>query len=326
MTETEVLLQQVILGLSNGMIIALVALGYTMVYGIVELINFAHGDVFTLGGFLALTIVGALGAAAIIDPATLGETSNWLLLIGLVLACGTFCGLLNVSIDRIVYKPLRRAPKLTQLVAAIGVSFILINLALFWGGLPMDVFGGGGSAAASKDFPELLEGSNLLGEESNVVLRLEDIAIFLITIPLMVGLTLFVKTTRLGRGMRATAQNPVAARLMGIDTDRVISATFMIGGFLAGAAAVMWSVYNNSISFQQMGFRAGMDAFTAAVLGGIGSLPGAMLGGILIGLIRALSDNYIEPRWTNVVVFGVLILILVFRPSGLLGLKQREKV
>jgi len=296
-----------------------------MVYGIVELINFAHGDVFTLGGFLALTIVGALGAAALIDPGTHGEASHWPLLFTLVIGCGLFCGFLNVFIDKVVYKPLRRAPKLTQLVAAIGVSFILVNLALFWGGAPMEVFGGGNAAAASKDFPELLEGSNLLGEDSNVVLRLEDLAIFVITIPLMVGLTLFVKKTRLGRGMRATAQNPVAAQLMGIDTNRVIAATFMIGGFLGGAASVMWSVYNNTISFQ-MGFRAGMDAFTAAVLGGIGSLPGAMVGGVLIGLIRAMSDQYIETRWTNVVVFGVLILILVFRPSGLLGLKQREKV
>jgi branched-chain amino acid transport system permease protein len=325
MTDTEVFLQQVIYGLSNGMIIALVALGYTMVYGIVELINFAHGDVFTLGGFVALTIVGTLGAAAILDPATLGDASNWWLLVGLVLVCGVFCGVLNAAIDRIVYKPLRRAPKLTQLVAAIGVSFILVNIALFWGGTPMKVFGGGSAAAASKDFPELLEGSNLLGEESNVVLRLEDVSVFLITIPLMIGLTLFVRKTRLGRGMRATAQNPVGAQLMGIDTDRVISATFIIGGFLAGAASVMWSLYNNTISFQ-MGFRAGMDAFTAAVLGGIGSLPGAMVGGLLIGVIRAMSDQYIETRWTNVVVFSVLILILVFRPSGLLGMKQREKV
>ncbi len=325
MSETEVFMQQVILGLSNGMIIALVALGYTMVYGIVELINFAHGDVFTLGGFLSLTIVGALGAAAIIDPASLGDTSNWLLLCGLVVTAGVFCGGVNLAIDRVVYKPLRRASKLTQLVAAIGVSFIIVNIALFWGGAPMKVFGGGNAAAASKDFPELLEGSNLLGENANVMFRLEDIAIFAITIPLMIGLTIFVKRSRLGRGMRATAQNPIAAKLMGIDTDRVISATFLIGGFLAGAASVMWSLYNNTISFQ-MGFRAGMDAFTAAVLGGIGSMPGAMLGGVLIGLIRAMSDQYIEARWTNVVVFGVLILILVFRPSGLLGLKQREKV
>ena len=246
-------------------------------------------------------------------------------MVGLVVTAGIFCGFLNVAIDKVVYKPLRRAPKLTQLVAAIGVSFILVNIALFWGGAPMEVFGDGKAAAASKDFPELLEGSNLLGEESNVVLRLEDLAIFIITIPLMVGLTLFVKKTRLGRGMRATAQNPVAARLMGIDTDRVISATFLIGGLLAGFASVVYALYNNTISFQ-MGFRAGMDAFTAAVLGGIGSLPGAMVGGVLIGLIRAMSDQYIETRWTNVVVFSVLILILVFRPSGLLGLKQREKV
>ena len=325
MTNTEVFLQQLIYGLSNGMIIALVALGYTMVYGIVELINFAHGDVFTLGGFLTLTIVGVLGAAAIIEPGALGESSHWLLLLGLVIAAGVFCGGLNLAINRIVYKPLRSAPKLTQLVAAIGVSFILVNIALFWGGAPMKVFGGGNAAAASKDFPEILEGSNLLGDSSNVVLRLEDIAIFAVTIPLMIGLTLFVKKTRLGRGMRATAQNPIAAKLMGIDTDRVIAATFLIGGFLGGAASVMWSVYNNTISFQ-MGFRAGMDAFTAAVLGGICSLPGAMVGGVLIGLIRAMSDQYIETRWTNVVVFGVLILILIFRPSGLLGLKQREKV
>jgi branched-chain amino acid transport system permease protein len=325
MSETEVFMQQVIYGLSNGMIIALVALGYTMVYGIIELINFAHGDVFTLGGFLALTIVGALGASAVIDPATLGEGSHWLLLFALVIASGLFCGGLNVLIDTIAYKPLRRAPKLTQLVAAIGVSFILVNIALFWGGAPMEVFGGGNAAAASKDFPELLEGSNLLGEDSNVVLRLEDLAIFAITIPLMIGLTLFVKKTRLGRGMRATAQNPVAAQLMGIDTNRVIAATFMIGGFLGGAASVIYGLYINTIGFQ-MGFQNGLYAFTAAVLGGIGSIPGAVVGGVVIGLVRALSSAYVGERWTGAIVFAILIVILVFRPEGLLGRRTKEKV
>ncbi|MBI2930717.1 MAG: branched-chain amino acid ABC transporter permease [Planctomycetes bacterium] len=317
MSHFEQFIQQVIIGLSNGMIIAVIALGYTMVYGIIELINFAHGDLFMLGTFLALTIVGVFGA----PPAVA-------ILLMLVL-CPLFCAGLNWSIDRLAYKPLRNAPKLAPLVSAIGVSFILMNIGLFWGGLPMDVFAGGRAAAAPKDFPALIPNTNLLtdylGLQTPVRFTWKEFMVWVVTIPLLVGLTLFVKHTKLGIAMRATAQNPVASRLMGIDVDRVIGATFLIGGALAGFAAVVYPLYNNTILFQ-LGFRSGMDAFTAAVLGGIGNLPGAMLGGLVIGLVRAVSDQYVATQWTNTIVFGILILILIFRPSGLLGARTRDKV
>ncbi len=319
MEWVDFFLQQLITGLSNGMIIALIAIGYTMVYGIIELINFAHGDLFMLGAFLALTVLGALG---------LGDWSGasaWAAVVIMLIASAGFCGLLNWGVDRLAYKPLRNASKLSLLVSAIGASFILVNLGLFWGGLPMDVFAGGVAAAAPKDFPALVPNTNLLGEESLVQFTPKDVLVWAVTVPLMMGLTWIVTRTRLGKAMRATAQNPVAARLMGIDTDRVIGATFLIGGALGGFASVIYSLYNNTISFQ-MGYRAGMDAFTAAVLGGIGSMPGAVTGALVIGLVRSMSDAYLETRWTNTIVFGILVLILIFRPSGLLGSRAKEKV
>jgi len=311
MSGGEVLLQQLIIGLSNGMIIALIALGYTMVYGIIELINFAHGDLFMLGCFCALTLVGALG---------LEHTGSVIVLLAVV---PVFCGGMNWLVDRLAYRHLR-GQKLAPLVSAIGVSFVFLNFGLFWGGLPMNVFGGGKAAAAPKDFPSLVSNANLLSE-SNVLFTAKDLMVVAITIPLMIALTLFVKRTRAGKAMRAVAQDRVAAQLMGIPVDRVIGQTFLIGGGLAGVASVIFSLYNNTIYFQ-MGYRAGMDAFTAAVLGGIGSLPGAVLGGLFIGFVRAISDQYIATRWTNVIVFAILILVLVFRPSGILGARHREKV
>ena len=319
MTDSEVLVQQIIIGLSNGMIIALIALGYTMVYGIVELINFSHGDLFMLGSFLALTIVGALGLDQATDPATL-----WWALIPLLTIVPLFCAVLNWAADRVAYRKLREAPRLAPLVSAIGISFIYLNFGLFWGGLPMGVFNEGATAAAPKDFPALMSYENLLGD-SNITLTPRELLVFFVTIPLLIGLTMIIKFTRLGKAMRAVAQNPLAARLMGIDVDRTIGTAFFIGGALAGVASVVYALYNNTI-YYQMGFRVGIDAFTAAVLGGIGNLPGAVLGGIVIGLIRAMSDQYIATEWTNVCVFAVLILVLILRPSGLLGASQREKV
>ena len=313
MTGWEVFLQQLVIGLSNGLIIALIALGYTMVYGIIELINFAHGDLFMLGSFAALTVVGLCGGL----PATV-------LLVLLLVLIPAFCGGLNWLVDRLAYRHLRDATKLAPLVSAIGVSFVFLNFGLFWGGLPMRVFGNGKVAAAPKDFPALLSNTNLLGS-ANVEFTAKDLLVLLVTVPLMVGLTLFVKRTRAGKAMRAVAQDRVAAQLMGIDANRVIGQTFLLGGGLAGVASVVAALYNNTIYFQ-MGYRAGMDAFTAAVLGGIGSLPGAVLGGLCIGLARAYSDQYLATRWTNVIVFAILILVLVFRPAGLLGTKHREKV
>jgi branched-chain amino acid transport system permease protein len=315
----QVILQQLLIGLTNGMVFALIALGYTMVYGILELINFAHGDLFMLASFLALTLVGLLGLETAGIPGLIGG----ILLI--VVACAAFAATVNVSVDRLVYRPLRNAPKLAPLVSAIGVSFIFQNLGLFWGGLPLQVFGGGTSAAAPKAFPNLLSSRNLLGEGSALTLTTKDLVVIGSSIAVMVALYVFVRFSRLGKAMRATAQNPIAARLMGIDVDRVIAWTFAIGGALAGFAAVVYGFYINTINYQ-IGYQNGLYAFTAAVLGGIGNIPGAVLGGLVIGMVRAFSDQYIGAQWQPAVLFGMLILILVFRPSGLLGAHTREKV
>ncbi len=321
-TGLETFLQQLLVGTINGSIIALIALGYTMVYGILELINFAHGDVFMLGGFFALTIIGLLG----LDPSKSGGGQIFLGLCLIFVLVPLFTAILNYSIDRLAYKPLRNAPKLAPLVSAIGVSFILMNLGLFWGGIPMDVFGGGVAPQTQKHVPALIPQSNIIeGLGTQIRFTTKDLMVLVITIPVLIGLTLFVKYTRLGKAMRATAQNPIAAQLMGVDVNKVIGVTFIIGGALAGIASVTNSLYNNTVFFQ-IGYRAGMDAFTAAVLGGIGNLPGATLGGLLIGVIRAMSDQYIATQWTNTVVFAILIMVLIFRPSGLLGARVREKV
>ena len=315
----ETIVQQLIIGLTNGMVFALIALGYTMVYGIIELINFAHGDLFMLASFLALTLIGVMGlqhASPMVTAAGIG---------GIILVCAAFAAGLNWSVDRLVYRPLRSAPKLAPLVSAIGVSFIFMNFGLFWGALPLEVFGGGRSAAAPKGFPNLISTRNLLSDGSGLRVTPKDLVVVLSSMVAMAGLYVLVRHTRLGRAMRATAQNPVAARLMGIDVDRVIGATFLIGGALAGFAAVIYGLYINTIHYQA-GYQNGLYAFTAAVLGGIGNIPGAVLGGLVIGLVRAFSDQYIGAQWQPAVLFGMLILILVFRPSGLLGAATREKV
>lgn len=317
--DYEVFIQQLITGLSNGMIIAIIALGYTMVYGIIELINFAHGDLFMLGSFLGLTLLGMLG----VDESTAG-LALWSALLLLLVVVPAFCGCLNWLVNRLAYRPLRDAPRLAPLVSAIGVSFIFLNFGLFWGGLPMSIFNWGRTAAAPKDVPLLIPNDNLLGE-GFIQFTWKDLAVYAITIPLMLALTYLVRTTTLGKAMRAVSQNPTAARLMGIDVERIIGITFLIGGALGGVSSIIYSLYNNTVYFQ-MGYRVGIDAFTAAVLGGIGSLPGAVLGGILIGLIRAMSDQYVATQWTNVIVFSILIIVLVFRPSGILGSTVREKV
>ena len=307
-------LQQCLIGLTNGALIALVALGYTMVYGIIGLINFAHGDLIMLGACLALSLVAALGigVADAGGMAAVGPTGTWLGIALLVGLCGLFCGGLNVAVDRIVYKPLRTAPKLAPLVSAIGVSFIFMNIGLFWLG------------PADRSFPELLPAANLLPGEG-LQFTWKDLLVVLVVGPLMVALSLLVRTTKLGKAMRAVSQDQTAAALVGIDVDRVIAATFFIGGFLGGAASVIYGLYINTISFQ-MGFQNGLYAFTAAVLGGIGSIPGAVLGGIVIGLVRSLSSAYVGERWTGAIVFAILIVILVFRPEGLLGRRTKEKV
>lgn len=319
MELTQVIIQQLIVGLSNGLIIALIALGYSMVFGIIELINFAHGDLFMIGSFLALTIVGMTLSGGEMSFSDFSTT------FGALFVCVPLsCGLINVFIERYAYRPLRKADKLAPLVAAIGVSFILVNIGLFWGGLPLEVFNGGSSASAPKDFPALLGFDNLLGE-SSIFLSSRELFVAGVTMPILLILGYLVRYTKLGIAMRATAQNPEAAGLMGVDVNKIISITFFIGGILAGVASIVFCIYNSTVSYQ-MGFRAGVDAFTAAVLGGIGSFLGAFFGGLIIGVVRALSDQYISTSWTNAVVFFVLILVLVFRPQGLLGRSLREKV
>jgi branched-chain amino acid transport system permease protein len=321
-TSLDIFIQQIITGLSNGAIIALIALGYTMVYGIIELVNFAHGDVFMLGAFFALTILGVFFPE--LDVLTLTQEGRIGCLAVLLIGVPLFCGTLNWFIDYVAYRPIRNAPRLAPLVSAIGISFILVNLGLFWGDIPVHFFQGS-SAAAPKDFPALFSADNLLGEEAALLITWRELFVWVVTIPIMAVLTYVVQRTTMGKAMRAVAQNPTAAELMGINVDRVIGHTFIIGGVLAGIASVVYSLYNNTIFFQ-MGYRAGMDAFAAAVIGGIGNLPGAFLGGLFIGIVRALSDGYIATSWTNVVVFSLLVAVLVFKPSGLLGAHFREKV
>jgi branched-chain amino acid transport system permease protein len=312
MTE---LTQLFIDGLSFGLVIALIALGYTMVYGIIELINFAHGDLFMLGSSLAYGLWA--GLILLIAKITKNEVNPTLLmvlsLVAWILIVPLACGCLNVLVDRIVYRPLRNAPKLAPFVSALGVSFIFMNIGLFALG------------SQSVDFPEFIPSDNLLPKDFPLRISGKDIMIFAVTIPLMLGLTYLVKFTRLGTAMRATAQNPTAAKLMGINTERVIALTFMIGGSLAGFGSIIFGLKYNTIHFQ-MGFQNGLYAFTAAVLGGIGNIPGAVVGSLVIGLLRSYGSAFIGEQWAQAIVFGMLIVILVFRPQGLLGTRVREKV
>jgi branched-chain amino acid transport system permease protein len=300
------MLEHLLIGLANGSLFALIALGYTMVYGIVELINFAHGDVFMLGSALALTMVAAMGLA------DAGPTMAGGGLLLLLIAVPAFCAVTNLSVYLLVYRSLREAPRLVPLVSAIGASFVLMNAGLLWIG-PADI-----------SFPDLIPRRNLLAD-GGVQFTLKDLLVMAVALPTMLGLTALVKFTRFGKAMRATAQDPLAAQLVGIPVERVIAATFALGGGLAGVASVTYSLYINTISYQ-MGFQNGLYAFTAAVLGGIGNLPGAMLGGLVIGLVRSLGSAYLGERWTSAAVFAILILVLVFRPQGLLGSRVREKV
>ena len=293
-------------GLSNGAILALIAIGYTLVYGIIELINFAHGDVFMIGTFVSLGLFGTLGLAP--GGAALGLFFGMLLTLVLaMIACGT----LNTMIERVGYRPLRGAPKLAPLITAVGFSFILQNVGLLWIG------------GSHKSVPDLIGSQDKLFTVAGVTFSNGDLLAAVVTIPLVLGLTNFISHSRAGRAMRATAQDPEAARLMGINVDTTIALTFLLGGMMAGAAGIVYALYQTDAWFFQ-GFQAGLLAFTAAVLGGIGNLWGAVLGGLIIGIIQQLSDNRIETAWTPAIVFAYLVLILVFRPQGLLGERTRE--
>src|SRR5205807_7962587 len=259
-------------GISNGTIWALIAIGYTLVYGIIELINFAHGDVFMLGALTGAGFWASIGLGLTTGP--LGLVLG--LLLTLVVSM-LVCGSLNVLIERVGYRPLRSAPKLAPLITAVGFSFILQNVGLLWiGGAPQGV-------------SDLIHQNATVIQVSGVVIRRADVLAFGVTIPLVIVLTWFVGRTRPGKAMRATAQDPEAARLMGINVDNTISLTFLIGGALAGAAGLVYALYETTIFYFQ-GFEAGLIAFTAAVMGGIGNLRGAVLGGLIIGVIQQISD------------------------------------
>jgi branched-chain amino acid transport system permease protein len=299
----DIFLQQIINGLTLGSVYAIVALGYTMVYGIIQLINFAHGELVMLGAMVAFSVIGAL-AGTTLPPV--------LIVIAGIVAAVPACMLVGYAMERIAYRPLRNAPRLAPLITAIGISIILQHLALLiWGRSPLA-------------FPQIIPlVSFTIG---GAIITGVQIAIIAISLLLMGALTLVVYHTKLGIAMRATSQNPQVAGLMGIDIDRIISFTFIVGAALAAVAGVMVGTYYG-IAHYTMGSLLGMKAFSAAVLGGIGNLAGAMLGGILLGIVEALGAGYIGSLTNNVFgsnyqdVFAFLVLIgvLVLRPSGLLG-------
>ena len=307
----ELVIQQAINGFTRGSIFALIALGYTMVYGIIELINFAHGDIFMLGLMVSLTLFTEFGLARTLQGWEL-VTVLPLILVVTMLATG----LLNLAVDRIAYRPLRRAPRLVPLISAIGVSFMLENLTL--------VLKGPYAVSYPDVFPSIDIIRDVFQWDSQVIVTTKDLLVIGVTIPLIFGLHLFVTRTFWGKAMRAAAQDRETAAAMGINVELMIMLTFFVGGALAGAAGVVQGLYYN-VGQWWMGYQAGLRAFTAAVLGGIGNMPGAALGGFLIGFLSTWSDQYISARWTNAVVFSILILVLVFRPHGLLGERTPEK-
>ncbi len=303
----DVFLQQIVNGISLGGIYALIALGYTMVYGIIELINFAHGDVYALGSFVSLAVLALLGVQDEVHGAALIGVIV-LTLAGSMLACG----LVGVLIERLAYRRLRNAPRLAPLITAIGMSFILQNVMQLWKGpSPVPV-------------PQFIPNPTLF-HSGAVEIQLKQVLVVVLAVVMMIALQAFVTRTRVGKAMRATAQDRDAAQLMGININTTIALTFLIGSALAGTAGFVSGVYYGTAVFNA-GFAAGLKAFTAAVLGGIGNIAGAMLGGFLIGLIEALTTQFISDQWANVVVFSVLVAVLIFRPSGLLGESLPNKV
>ncbi|MFZ4536395.1 branched-chain amino acid ABC transporter permease [Propionivibrio sp.] len=305
----DIFIQQIINGLVLGSIYALVALGYTMVYGIMGLINFAHGEVVMIGAMVALTVIKLLADSGL---------PVFVIILVALAASVTVCMAVGFSIERIAYRPLRRAPKLAPLITAIGVSIVLQNLAmLVWG-------------RNYHAFPPILPSIN--HDVFGATITSLQVAIVLIAALMMTGLIVLIHRTRLGRAMRATSENPQIAQLMGVNINQIISLTFVIGSALAAVAGLMVSA-NYSIAHYYMGFMLGLKAFTAAVLGGIGNIAGAVLGGILLGLIESLGAGYIGDltggflgsHYQDIFAFFVLIGVLVFRPSGLIGEKVSER-
>jgi branched-chain amino acid transport system permease protein len=293
-------------GLSNGAIWALIAVGYTLVYGIIELINFAHGDLFMIGSFMSYALMGVLGLT--VATGTIPTLFGLLLILPIAMVGA---GSLNVMIERVAYRPLRNAPKLAPLITAVGFSFILQNVGLLWLG------------GSHRGVPDLINSQEQYATILGVPITHGDLLALIVTVPLFIVLVNYIARSRMGRAMRATAQDPQAAQLMGINVDTTISFTFLLGGLMAGAAGLIYALYQTDVWFFA-GFTAGLISFTAAVMGGIGNIKGAILGGLIIGCIQQISDNRIGTEWTPAIVFAYLVLILVFRPQGLLGEQTRE--
>src|SRR5918999_3473535 len=297
-----------LIGLTNGAIYGLVALGYSLVYGILELINFAHGDVFMLGGMLVATMVASFGLA--------GDSGFflWTMIIVMLAIAMVFCGAINTTIELVAYRRLRHAPRLAPLITAIGMSFILQNTGLVWKG----------SRPTSVD--SILPRGEIF-TIAGVAYTWDKLIVLLFTVPVLFALIWLVQRTRHGKAMRATAQDRDAAAMMGINVNRTISFTFLIAGALAGAAGLLYALYITNIRYDE-GFRLGLIAFTAAVVGGIGNRPGAVLGGLVIAMIESFNNGlgWATPGsdWTQSIIFGILIIILVFRPEGLLGERTPE--
>ena len=318
--------QLLVIGLSNGATYALIALGYTMVYGIIELINFAHGDLFML-----TSVFGGVMINDWFNQNTSNGTAWAFLAVTLVLTM-LFGALMNMSIERLAYRRLRNAPKLAPLITAVGVSFILQNL-----GILDKIFGIKWNGSAPQPRNKVLPDSKIT--MGSIEIRTVDLIVILVTVPLLLLMTWLVQRTKVGKAMRATAQDRDAALLMGINVDRVISYTFALGGALAGAAGVLFVQVNGQTRYDA-GFRLGLIAFTAAVLGGVGNLLGAVVGAVLLGVIHALNDgrvllpdgapqwmvDFTGQKWTQTVTFGILILMIIFRPGGIFGKHQQEKV
>jgi branched-chain amino acid transport system permease protein len=300
--------QELVNGVTTGALYALVALGFSMVYGVLKLLNFAHGDLYMVGAFVGYFVIQWFGG-----PSALTIPVPLLLVIMFVLAAALVGGL-GVAIERFAYRPLRDAPRIAPLITAIGISFFLENAALL-------LFGGQTRVYNTPDFISLSSGISI------GPVTIDDVQIMVIVLgaALMVGLQLLVNRTRLGRQMRAVAGDREAAEMLGIRVNLTIAATFFLGSALAGVAGVMAGLLFNQVT-NVIGFLVGLKAFTAAVVGGIGSIPGAMLGGLLIGVAESFITGYLSSTYTNLIVFGILIAVMLARPSGLLGRAQLQKV
>jgi branched-chain amino acid transport system permease protein len=300
--------QELVNGLTTGSLYALIALGYSMVYGVLKLLNFAHGDLYMIGAFIGYFVIQWFGG-----PTALTIPVPLLLLIMFVLAAGGV-GALGVAIERFAYRPLRDAPRIAPLITALGVSFFLENVVLL-------LFGSQTRIYNTSDFISFSIGVHIGPLDIDIV----RIMVIGLSVALMYGLTQLISRTKLGKSMRAVASDREAAEMLGINVDYTIAATFFIGSALAGVAGVMAGLVFNQV-YNLIGFVAGLKAFTAAVVGGIGSIPGAMLGGMLIGIAESFITGYISSTYTNLIVFGILIAVLILRPSGLLGRAPLQKV